>query len=423
MPTYQPNIPLVIIVDPDEAEMNATRRMLIESEQAQVVGTAREREGIGHLMSADPDIVLLAVGNDLEDIGPAVHEIHDYSPRCQVILLQSPDSTLDLGRAMRAGARGVVRKPISAVELVNTIHEVFSAEQARVRRIEEVAKQRATQGRAGEVITVFSSKGGVGCTAIASNLAIALADITKAKVALVDYNLQFGDVAVLLNLQSTHGVHELMRSVDDLDNAILEDVMVLHPSGVRVLLPPATLDQVEDVDTEGMVAIIKALRKYYDYVVIDTWHSIEETTLALMDMSSILLLITTPEVPALRNTRRLLDMVRERADLRGKVRIVANRYPSKSAVSMKDIELSLGATPIATIPSDGQLVTAAINEGVSFVSKRSPAAKGVLDLANVLAQPRMMRQNRAAAPDTANNANARRTTGPLGRAKTSGKTP
>ena len=160
-----------------------------------------------------------------------------------------------------------MHKPLNPAELLGVIHDVFEAEQQKLRRLEDIAKINTNQGRGGEVITVFSPKGGVGCTTIAANLAVALSNITKARVALVDFSLQFGDVAVLLNLHSSHGIHELMRNLDDLDSNILDDVMVKHSSGVRVLLPPPTLDLVDEVATDGMTAVIKALRRNYDYVV------------------------------------------------------------------------------------------------------------------------------------------------------------
>jgi pilus assembly protein CpaE len=346
-------------------------------------------------MTADPDIALVDIRLAGERLSALVNQIHEEAPRCQVLVTAPRESQLDAVQAMRGGVRGLVHKPIWPAELLDTIQEVFAAEQRRLNRIEEVARARAAQGRNGDVITVFSAKGGVGCTVIASNLAIALANYTNSKVALVDFSLQFGDVAVLLNLQSSHGVHELMRSLDDLDNALINDVTVEGPSGVRVLLPPPTLELVEEVETDGLTAVIKAMRRYYDYVVVDMWHSIEEATLAVMELSNTLLVVTTPEVPALRNTRRFLDLTHQRPDLRGKVQIVVNRFPSKGAVTMKDIEQSLEAKPLATIPSDGRLITTAINEGVSFLSKSSAASKSVRQLASTLAQPRMARQQRA----------------------------
>lgn len=392
--------PVVVIVDASESDLTATREMLVSSLRANVIGAVRDPAEITRFLQADPDIVLLDVGVNPLEVPAMVRRIQEMSPRCQVVLTSPRNIEFDLSRAMLAGARGLVSKPIAPGELLGVIQDVFEAEQLRLRRLEDMAQQSAVQGRAGEIITVFSPKGGVGCTTIATNLALALANITQARVALVDLSLQFGDVAVLLNLHSSHGIHELMRNMDDLDANILDDVMVSHTSGLRVLLPPPTLELVEDVATEGITAVLKAIRKHYDFVVVDTWHSIEDATLAVIDLSSTLLLVATPEVPALRNTRRLLDLVRERPDLRGKVQIVINRYPSKSAVGIKEIEHSLGIKPIGTIPSDGQLVTTAINEGVSFLSKPSPTSTSITQLAIALAQPRLTRENRSVSVPT-----------------------
>lgn len=392
MPTsYTSSTPLVVIIDSNDTERAVTRELLANSGRVHIVGAVREASELNRYMTAEPDVVLLDVGLDPLEVPAVIRQVHDIAPRCQVVLTTSSGITFDLSRAMLAGARGLVTKPITPGELLGVIHDVYEAEQLRLRRMEDYAKSNSNQGRAGEVITVFSPKGGVGCTTIASNLAIALSNITKSKVALVDFSLQFGDVAVLLNLHSSHGIHELMRALDDLDANILDDVMVKHSSGVRVLLPPPTLDLVEEVATDGMVAVLKALRKNYDYIIVDTWHSIEDATLAILDLSTTILLVTTPEVPSLRNTRRLLDLIRERPDLKGKVQIVLNRYPSKSAVGMKEIESSLGLKPLASIPSDGNLITTAINEGVSFLLKPSAAANSLIQLANSLAQPRMAR--------------------------------
>jgi pilus assembly protein CpaE len=388
-------IPLVAIIDTNEEDLMRTSRLLIGSDKVRVVGMAKRWDEIPHVMSSEPDIVLLDIGADGEHVPATIQDILTHAPRCQVVLTGMRDSQLNLLKSMQAGARGLVHKPISQEELVTTVTEVFQTEMMRLQRIEAQTKARVTQGRAGEVITVFSPKGGVGCTVVATHLAVALAGIEKSKVALVDFDLQFGDVAVHLDLRSTHGVHELMRNVDDLDGSILSDVMVPHiPSDVRVLLPPATLDQVEDVETEGLTAVVKALSKYYDYVVVDTWHAIEDATISLIDLSTVLLVVTTPEVPALRSTRRFLDYVRERPDRRGKVQVVVNRYPSKGAVAMAEIERSLGIKPIGSLPSDGKVITSAINEGITLIGKPGAFTSGLKGIAANLARPRLARLQR-----------------------------
>ena len=389
----QPYVPLVAIIDTDEQDLMTTMQLLVAAGKAQVVGVAKRLDEIAHIMGTEPDIVLYDVGQETFRMADVVSQIHDISPRCQVILTAPADTEVDLMKAMQVGARGLLRKPMSADDLMTAIQDIFQSEIRRLQRVEEQSRAKVTQGRAGEVIVVFSPKGGVGCTVISTHLALALIG-PNTNAALVDYDLQFGDVAVHLNLHSAHGVHELMGSIDDLDLAILDDVMVKHPSGLKVLMPPTTLDQVEDVETEGMLAVVKALRKYNDFVVVDMWHAIEEATLALMDQANILMVVTTPEVPALRSTRKFLDYIRERPDLRTKVRLVLNRYPSKGAVDIKEVERSLGLKPDGTIPSDGRLVTAAINDGTGFLSTKNAAATNIKQLANSIAQARQLRMQR-----------------------------
>ena len=144
-----------------------------------------------------------------------------------------------------------------------------------------------------------------------------------------------------------------------------------------------------------MTAVVKALRKYNDFVVVDMWHAIEDATLGLMDIADVLLVVTTPEVPSLRSTRRFLDYIRELPDRRDKVQLAVNRYPSKSAINLQEIERSLGIKAAGTLPSDGRLITTSINEGVEFLSTRSAAAINIQQLAIALAQPRLLKQQRS----------------------------
>jgi len=385
---------LVAIVDPDDADRVFTRDLLVNSGKAHVVGTARELGELGRLMTAEPDIVFLDVraptGTDAaapNGLATAIRAVRQMSPRCEVILTARPDLQLDLSDAVMAGARGLVRKRVAVGQMLSIMQNVFEAEQLKRQHFEQTNKAESNRGRGGQFIAVYSPKGGVGCTTIATNLALALQGTTGGRVALLDFDLQFGDVDVLLDLHSTHGVHELVHSTDDLDIGILDAVMLKHRSGLSVLLPPPSLDLVNHLTPDTLVAVLKALRKYFDYIVVDTWHSIEDITLSIMDLADTLIVVTTPEIPALRDTRRLLDVTEKRAETRGKVKIVVNRYPSKSAVNLDAIERSFRIKPICTIPSDGTLITAAVNEGVSFLSAQSHAGNNLKQLAALLAGP------------------------------------
>ncbi|HMA33501.1 MAG TPA: AAA family ATPase [Chloroflexia bacterium] len=379
----------VVIADADPEELARTRSLLLQDRGIQILAMAQERSQVLALLDLEPDIFLLAASIEPRDTTTLVKQLLELAPHAQVLLITDDTDPSDMRRAVLAGARGILHKPVTSEDLLSTIHEVYESESARRQRMDQLASQRKAKATRGRVIVVFSPKGGTGCTLLACNVAIALAQATRKRVALVDYSLQFGNIGTLLNLQSIHTVAELAPHHDEIDQAILDNVMVQHPSGVKVLLPPATLDQVELVSTESLVGILEGMRSNFDYVVVDTFHSIEDTTLAIMDFADILLLVTTPEVPALNTVRRFLDSLRNYPHLRHKSQLVVNRHPSKGGVALGEIAESLGLQPIATIPSDGNVVTNAINEGLSVLQLNNPSGFGrnLLKLAEQVALP------------------------------------
>jgi pilus assembly protein CpaE len=377
----------IVIADADPDDLARTRALLLQDRNIQVVATATERNQVLPLLELEPEIFLLSSNIDPRDTTTLIKQLLELSPSTQVLLVTDSNDTSEMRRAVVAGARGILHKPIGPDELIGTIREVIEAEQGRRVRLDEIERQRKEKATRGRVILVFSPKGGVGCTLVACNIAIALARSTKKRVALVDYSLQFGTIATLLNLQSIHNLSELVPHPEDIDSTILQDVMVQHASGVRVLLPPSTLEQVESITTESLVHILEGLRSHFDYVVVDTWHAVEDATLAMMELADNLLLVTTPEVPALSTARRFLDMLKNYPQLRHKPQLVVNRHPSKGGVDLREIEQSIGLQPVATIPSDGAVMTLAINEGVPVLQRNisSVTVRNLSALADTLA--------------------------------------
>src|SRR6266496_1666101 len=158
MTNTQSLTPLVAIIDSDEQDLMKTMQILVTSGKVQVVGIAKRPDEIAHVMGGEPDIVLFNVGGEMSNMADIVLQILDISPRCQVILTAAPDAEIDMVKAMQLGARGLLRKPLLAESLLAVINNVFHAEVRRLQRIDEQTKLRVTQGRAGEVITVFSPK-------------------------------------------------------------------------------------------------------------------------------------------------------------------------------------------------------------------------------------------------------------------------
>jgi pilus assembly protein CpaE len=240
------------------------------------------------------------------------------------------------------------------------------------------------------VIAIYSPKGGVGCTTIATNLAIALAQRSRRPVAIVDLDLQFGDVGIALDLRSANSIVDLLDHVDAIDDALVDEVFVKHRSGVRALLAPENLALVETIDPDRVISTIDQLRDHFRFVVCDLWSSFEELTLAALRTADRVVLVTTPELPALKNIRRVINAT---APLLSEERtlVVLNRYPGKVGLPLADIERGLARTVAVTIPSEGVGITEAINQGISLFDARARvgvrASRGIERLAQLIAKP------------------------------------
>lgn len=305
-----------------------------------------------------------------------------------VIMLVARDDDMDyVQQALLAGARGFVTQSTAESDLVEAVHRVLQLESTRrLRQVEGEETRAPASAREGSVISVFSAKGGVGCTVTAVNLAVALRKQTERSVSLFDCDLYFGNVAVLLNLWPEASLGDLVPYGEDLSTELVEEVMLTHSSGVRVLLPPAAFEAAEEITLPLVTRILEVLRSRYEFTVVDVGAHLDPIALSILDASSKIVLVTTPEVPALHNLRRVVQLAEDLGYPRGKVVIVGNRFSVAWGIQAPDIADSLGYPVSVALPSDGRLVTQAANRGVPFVvdAPSSGPARAIYELAELL---------------------------------------
>jgi pilus assembly protein CpaE len=215
-----------------------------------------------------------------------------------------------------------------------------------------------------KVIALFSPKGGVGTTTLAVNLACALAARGR-RVALVDGNVSFGNVGVILNLPHASNMLDLVNDPAGID-ASIEEVLVPHPSGVRVLLAPHRPEEAEIVEGEHLQRMIAALRSRYEYVIVDTWASYDPRVLAVLEAADRVLIPTTPDLQAVKNLAVFLR-VAELLKLSPKLRPGVNRVDSVSPAYLQEIEAFLAQPLTWRVVSDGKRVIQSVTDGVPFV--------------------------------------------------------
>ena len=402
-------IRIIIVDDIPETRDHLTKLLGFEGD-IEVVGTAASGpEAVSLAVKLQPDIVLMDINMPGMDGIAATEQLTTRVPMAAVVMMSVQGEADYLRRSMLAGAREFLVKPFSSDELVTSIRQVYQREREKLGRMVAPVAAAGT-GRIdpaarepGRIVTVFSPKGGVGRTTLAVNMAVAAANELGKRVVLVDGSFQFGDVGVLLNLNPKN------KSIADLIPEIsaggepesVENVIVDHSSGVRVLLAPPSPETAELITTTYLKKVLEQLRDTHDLVVVDAWPWFHETTLGLLDISDLILAVLTLEITNIKNMRLFLEVAEQLGYEKGKVRLVLNRADSALGIRVADVENSIGRKIDRTIVSDGRSVVYALNRGVPFVlsNREAQVSQDVLALArSVVSDAKAVAEDRKAAP-------------------------
>ncbi len=374
----------LVIVDDSYETRNNLRQLLSFDKRFEVIGEAENgEEAIYIVKESKPDIVLMDLNMPVIDGIRATEEITLNVPETTVIIMSVQGETEYVRKAMTAGARDYLCKPFNVDELSDTIVKTYNLES---KRRERVAAPRAQEDIKSNVFTVFSTKGGVGKTTIASNLAVSLARSTKKKVALVDLDLQFGDIAIMLNVSAKNTISDLVKEFGQLDKNLLEEYMVTHFSGVKVLPAPVKPEYAEYITGNHVERIINTLRESFNYIIVDTSASFHESVLAALDMSDRILLVSTLDLPTIKNIKAGLDVMDTLHYPVEKIHIVLNKASEQYGIKYKDFESTLHKAIWSYVPEDNQTVVTSANKGFPFVMTRSETkvAKAVMEIGKTL---------------------------------------
>jgi pilus assembly protein CpaE len=379
----------VVIVDDTEETRSNLRTLLSYEKRIEVIGEAENgEEAVFITREAKPDIVLMDINMPVMDGIRATEEITVSVPQTTVIIMSVQNEQEYLKKAMSAGAREFMTKPFSGEDLTRTILRTYELES---KRREHTAVPKITEEVKSKIITVFSTKGGVGKTTIASNLAVSLARSTKKKVALVDLDLQFGDVSIMLNVSVKNTISDLIKEIAQLDEEMIDDYMVTHFSGVRVLPAPIKPEYAEYITSAHVEKILKTLRGQYHYVIIDTSASFHETVLTSLDMSDKILLVSTLDLPTIKNIKSGLDVMESLHYSDDKICVVLNKASEQFGIKFKDFENTLKHPIWSMVPEDSQTVITSANKGFPFVMTRTETkvAKAIIEIAQEISKEKI----------------------------------
>lgn len=387
----------VLIVD-DIAETRENLRKLLQFESdIDVVGAARSGEEALQLGSdTQPDVVLMDINMpDMDGIAVTEALLKDV-PFAQVVMLSVQSEADYMRRAMLAGARDFIAKPPSGDELIKTIRVVADRAKVQRKQLAKPAQLMPAQGGGGnskgpvrdsKLLAVYSAKGGVGCTTLATNLAIGL-NTEETPCVLVDGNLQFGDVSVFMNLQVKNSIADLASRAEELDADYVGDVLLTHECGLKVLAAPPRPEMADEIRAEQVRQVLHYLKSNFAYVVVDTSSVMDDITLAILDAADMLVAVATPDIPSIKDVRLLFDLLSVLEYPREQVFFVLNKMERKGGISAEAVAENLKRPVDGEIQADEVSVNASINRGVPLLlgDKGKVPAKNILELLGKIRQ-------------------------------------
>ena len=309
-------------------------------------------KGYEDIKLAENPLVILDISEDFAGLDEIAGKLKLVTSK--IIITSVNYSTNTIIKALRLGAKEFLPKPVLREDLVRVLSMLASISPEN-----EVSQSK--------IITVYSNKGGIGKTTIAVNLAAELAKVTKDKVALVDLNLQLGDISTFLNLNPPFDVNYVIRRlIDKEENILIKGFEKYKDLSLYVLSDPSYIEQSESITTQQITTLFSALKKVFPYIVVDMSSNIDPISIKILDSSDWIMFTTIVNIPAIRNAQRCLNLFRSRKYPSNKVKIVINRYMENDEIKIEDIENTLGESVYWKIPNNYFTIMEAINKGVSI---------------------------------------------------------
>jgi pilus assembly protein CpaE len=371
----------LLVVDEDASFIDEAKRLF----DGRLPTCRSIAEAVATTEGGELRMVLIGPSISNEEGIDAVRTLRNEDPSLILIAVADQVTSGLLRSAMRAGISEVIEAPLTEEKIEEAIKQF--ANDVLKRKVAAVVPV-ATHKDEGQIIVVMSAKGGSGKTVVATNLGILLTRFEDKKVVLVDADLQFGDVCLVLQLEPRFTLVNAAHELHHLDSQLLESLLTDHPTGLKVMAAPLEPAFADDISTESLITVVTLLRETYDYVIVDTASMLDELLLSLLEKADVILQVVDMDLPSVKNAKLALETLRLLKFPTSKVKLILNRSNAKARLDDKEIEGALKMSISAAIPSDGA-VAASMNEGRPVVESapKSRVAKGFESVAELIAGP------------------------------------
>lgn len=397
----------IFLCDDDFNWLDDLTRMLFLDVAFKVVGTANEgRTCIERVKELQPNFVLLDMSLPDMDGLQVAQTLTKEQPNTFIILMVDYQNPELIRKAMAAGVREILQKPFTSGEVTRAVQQILAQERQRLEQEQRMApglrdnelihrlgmeQDKTSLGNQGlgvlkqQVVTVYSPKGGVGKTTLATNLALAIQtnEMVKLKVVLLDFDINFGNIGAMLRFNPTRTIMDWIPVLDSLDYETVDNLLVTHPTGLKVLLAPVQPTDERFVTAEVAEKVIQALKKFYDIIIIDTGQVLRDSTIVALDEATRILMVSTLDVPALRDIYNIANTFRDLGIDSSKARFVINRFGRNSDLRIDEVSELIPFPLLGKVPDDPQ-VQLAINQVEPLVvfKKNSPFSEAIRQIAH-----------------------------------------
>ena len=315
------------------------------------------------------NIVGLEFGDDSQRGLALLRDLAERLPQAAIFVASADANVATMKAALAAGASDYLTLPLNPIDLSRVL----------IRSGQESVSKAASRATAGEVVTIYGCRGGLGCTTLAVNLAIHLRNASQGEVALVDLDLQRGDVAAFLNLNPSQSIAAL-ADAREIDEIFLHSAMTRHNSGLFILGAPDKVEEAESVGHSEVTSAFRLLRSQYRFTVVDTPRTVGPAVVAAFEQSDHLLLMTDLTVPGVRATRRAMDLLQKLEIPMQTVQLVVTQA-MPGAIDLADAARTIGKDPYLVVPNDQAAANQAMNTGAPLNGKQTALSEAIAELA------------------------------------------
>lgn len=370
----------MIILGNDAQERASTRLQLMGSGRVHIVAESGDMGRAVELVDKfKPQSALIMINGKPEETINLIRQIGESHPHTAIVCTGADVSSEHVVRAYRAGATEFLCQPLNLPELNEVIEKIQTAGMAAKTSDQEM----------GGVIACFSGRGGSGATTVTVNLAATLAKQTKKPTVIVDLNLQSGTVPIFFGVEPSYSIADVAHNQDRLDAQLMKQLLTKSGEELYCLAAPLKVEEADDVHPAHIERMLPLLTGQFGYVVVDCPHTLDSNTVPVLDLASMIMVISLLDLPAVYSTKRMLAVFRKMGYEGDKTKLIINRYSKTSSLPLQKVEQVIGCRVSATLMDDPTSTGNAMNLGSPVVisQSKSPLVKQYWELANMIGGP------------------------------------